>query len=169
MGKTNLTQAARAYISAPVRLVGPVPCSRQLVGDEAGFSATLRSGIMLYYPTKEKLTWRQNADTAVRQATGTDACTAQTVFTSIAMTRSTANGADRQVTATDACTVQIDCIGTVPAATSASGAARRPMARAVSTPRRAATRNDACMTFFTVDQDPSWGQTLLPMMISYVP
>ena len=140
IGKTNLTQAARACISAPVRLVGPVSCSRQLVGDEAGFSATLRSGIMLYYPTKEKLTWRQNADTAVRQAT-----------------------------VTDAFTVQIDCIGTVPAATSASGAARRPMARAVSTPRRAATRNDVCMTFFTVDQDPSWGQTLLPMMISYVP
>ena len=91
---------------------------------------------------KEKLTWRQNADTVVRRATGTDARTAQTGFTNTVTTRSTANGAARQATGTDARMVLTGFTGMVRAATSASGAAQRPMARAVRTPRHAAMKSN---------------------------
>ena len=100
---------------------------------------------------KGKLTWRQNADIAVRRVTGMDARTAQTGFTSTGTTRSTANGAVRRVTDTDARMARIGFTGTALAATSASGAARRPTVRDAPTPRRVAMRSDgrpvqACLT-----------------------
>ena len=91
---------------------------------------------------KGKLTWRQNADIAGRQATDMDARTAQTGYMSIETTRSTANGAARRATATGAHTARIGYTGMAQAATSVSGAVRRPTALAVHTPRRADMRSD---------------------------
>ena len=97
---------------------------------------------LVYYSAKGKLTWRQNADIAVRRATGMDARTAQAGFTSTVTTRSTANGAVRQATGTDARIARIGFTGTALAATSASGADRPQTARAAPTPRRAAMRSN---------------------------
>ena len=113
-------------------------------GIEIGSRGSMARGETVWYTMrrKGKLTWRQNADIAVRRATGMDARTAQTEFTSTGTTRNTANGAVHRATGTDARMVRIGFTGTALAATSASGAARRPTARAAPTPRRVAMRSD---------------------------
>ena len=97
---------------------------------------------LVYYSAKGKLAWRQNADIAVRRATGTDVRTAQTGFTSIVTTRSTVNGAALQVTDTGVRTVQTGFTGMVRVATSVSGAARPQTARVAHTPLRTAMKSD---------------------------
>ena len=106
------------------------------------------AGIRMWYTMrrKGKLTWQQNADIVVRRATGTDARTVQTGFTSTGTTRSTANGAVHRATVTDARMARTGFTDTALAATSASGAVRRPTARAAPTLPRAAMRSESMST-----------------------
>ena len=91
---------------------------------------------------KEKQIWQQNADIVVRRATGTDARTVQTGFTSTVTTRSTVNGAALQVTDTGVRTVQTGFTGMVRVATSASGVDRPQTARVVHTLLRTAMKSN---------------------------
>ena len=93
---------------------------------------------------KEKQIWQQNADIVVRRATGTDARTVQTGFTSTVTTRSTVNGAALQVTDTGVRMVQTGFTGMVRVATSASGVDRPQTARVVHTLLRAAMKSNDC-------------------------
>ena len=105
---------------------------------------------------KEKLKWRQNADTADRRAMARDASTARPRNTNTATTRSTANGAARQAMDTAAYTVPTGFTGTGLATTSASGAVRPPTDRAAYTPRHAATRSERNREWQELMSDSGW-------------